>query len=95
MSNVEVFVSPPGDSPSSVALSALVHALAETESIGVVRYVKRARSFPHLGVVIPAIKTDYDCLYYVNVPFAEDLRSYLFAPLDPQRMTKKSNIPSA
>ncbi len=38
MGNVECFVPIPGDAQGSTALSALIHALFETESVGIVRY---------------------------------------------------------
>lgn len=53
MSNVEMFVAPPGDNDAAVALSALVHALAETGSAAIVRYVKRANALPYLGCLLP------------------------------------------
>ncbi len=53
MSNVECIIPLPGDKNASVALSALIHALAETESAAIVRFVKREKAAPHLGVLLP------------------------------------------
>ncbi len=35
------------------------------------------------------MKTDYDCLYYHKLPFAEDLRQYPFPPLASERARKQ------
>ena len=40
------------------------------------RYVKRAKSVPHLGCLVPYIKAEMECLYYNHLPFAEDIRQY-------------------
>eukprot|EP01102_Stenamoeba_stenopodia_P012456 TRINITY_DN3947_c0_g2_i1.p1 TRINITY_DN3947_c0_g2~~TRINITY_DN3947_c0_g2_i1.p1 ORF type:complete len:754 (+),score=228.50 TRINITY_DN3947_c0_g2_i1:208-2469(+) len=93
MGNVECIVAEPGDESAAVALSALVHALFETESVCIIRYVKRANSIPHLGVLMPHIKADYECLFYCKLPFAEDIRQYPFASLDPSR-ARKAFVPS-
>eukprot|EP01119_Soliformovum_irregulare_P022025 TRINITY_DN7445_c0_g1_i3.p1 TRINITY_DN7445_c0_g1~~TRINITY_DN7445_c0_g1_i3.p1 ORF type:complete len:479 (+),score=143.12 TRINITY_DN7445_c0_g1_i3:105-1541(+) len=86
--NVECFVAPPGDTTAGTALSALIRALAETDSVAIVRYVKRNKSVPHLGVLHPHIRPDCENLYYNSLPFSEDIRQYPFAPLDPNRMRK-------
>jgi len=49
----------------------------------IVRFVKIKNAAPHLGVLMPHIKSDLEYLIYQKLPFAEDLRHYPFAPLDP------------
>eukprot|EP01114_Cavostelium_apophysatum_P020328 TRINITY_DN6786_c0_g1_i1.p1 TRINITY_DN6786_c0_g1~~TRINITY_DN6786_c0_g1_i1.p1 ORF type:complete len:724 (+),score=198.04 TRINITY_DN6786_c0_g1_i1:75-2246(+) len=93
MANTEMFVHDPRDPYSGPSLSALIHALAETDSVAIVRYVKRARSIPHLGFLWPHIKSDYECFFYNTLPFAEDIRQYTFASLAPER-ARKAFVPS-
>jgi hypothetical protein len=53
MGNVEMMVPPPDDPQAAIALSALVHALAETGSTAIVRYIKRTNALPYLGCLLP------------------------------------------
>lgn len=93
MGNVECIVPNPSDQAAGTALSALIHALAETDSVAIIRYVKRNKSVPHLGVLSPHIKADYECLFYNALPFSEDIRQFSFASLAPERI-RKSFVPT-
>ena len=37
-------------------------------------YVKRQNSAPKLGILIPEVTSEYECLYFNQLPFAEDVR---------------------
>jgi ATP-dependent DNA helicase 2 subunit 2 len=52
----------------------------------IVRFVKIKNAAPHLGVLMPHIKNEYEYLIYQKLPFAEDIRQYPFAPLDPAQI---------
>ncbi|QSZ30883.1 hypothetical protein DSL72_000441 [Monilinia vaccinii-corymbosi] len=65
-----------------MALSSLVHALYELESCAIARLVKKDGSDPQIVLLSPFIAPDLEGLIDVPLPFAEDIRSYLFAPLD-------------
>jgi len=65
-----------------LALSALIHTLYETESYAVARFVAKDMSEPQLLLLMPSIEPDFECLYDVPLPFAEDVRLYQFPPLD-------------
>ncbi|XP_047401759.1 X-ray repair cross-complementing protein 5 isoform X2 [Sciurus carolinensis] len=69
------------DEAAAVALSSLVHALDELDMVAVVRYVYDRRANPQVGVAFPYIKDAYECLVYVQLPFMEDLRQYMFSSL--------------
>ena len=58
MGNAECMVCDPNDKDAGVALAALVQAMLETDSVGIVRYVKRNRSIPHLGVLYPRMNSE-------------------------------------
>ncbi|KAB1279335.1 X-ray repair cross-complementing protein 5 [Camelus dromedarius] len=53
---------------AAVALSSLIHALDELDMVAVVRYAYDRRANPQ-------------CLVYIQLPFMEDLRQYMFSSL--------------
>ncbi|NXJ73914.1 XRCC5 protein, partial [Trogon melanurus] len=69
------------DENAAVAFSALVHALDELKVVAIVRYAYDRRSNPQVGVAFPCIKDAYECLIYVQLPYMEDLRQYIFSSL--------------
>ncbi|KAL8796891.1 MAG: hypothetical protein Q9195_000974 [Heterodermia aff. obscurata] len=83
-----------------MGFSSLVHALFELESYAVARLVAKAERDPLLILLAPSIESDYECLIDVQLPFAEDLRSYRFPPLDRvvtvsgKVITQHRNIPN-
>ncbi|KAK3723454.1 ATP-dependent DNA helicase yku80 [Vermiconidia calcicola] len=70
------------DDQASMALSALIHALFELDSYAVARLVAKENSQPRILLLAPNIEPDFECLYDTELPFAEDIRSYKFPPLD-------------
>ncbi|NXC93271.1 XRCC5 protein, partial [Certhia familiaris] len=79
------------DENAAVAFSALVRALDELKVVAVVRYAYDRRCNPQIGVAFPYIKDAYECLIYVQLPFMEDLRQYVFSSLK----NNKKCIPTA
>ncbi|XP_045152803.1 X-ray repair cross-complementing protein 5 [Echinops telfairi] len=69
------------DEAAAVALSSLIHALDELDMVAIVRYAYDKRANPQVGVAFPLIKEAYECLVYVQLPFMEDLRQYMFPSL--------------
>nr|XP_035941205.1 X-ray repair cross-complementing protein 5 isoform X3 [Halichoerus grypus] len=69
------------DEAAAVALSSLIHALDELDMVAVVRYAYDRRAHPQVGAALPYIKDAYECLIYVQLPFMEDLRQYMFSSL--------------
>ncbi|KAL1771021.1 X-ray repair cross-complementing protein 5 [Sigmodon hispidus] len=69
------------DEAAAVALSSLIHALDELNMVAIVRYAYDKRANPQVGVAFPYIKDAYECLVYVQLPFMEDLRQYMFSSL--------------
>lgn len=88
------------DEKSEVALSSLVRALLEVESYAIARIVTKDGKDPLLVLLAPHAEPDWECLYDVPLPFAEDIRSYQFPPLDKvitvsgQTLTKHRFLPS-
>ncbi|XP_074000965.1 X-ray repair cross-complementing protein 5 [Numenius arquata] len=79
------------DENAAVAFSALVHALDELKVVAIVRYAYDRRCNPQIGVALPCIKDAYECLIYVQLPYMEDLRLYIFSSLK----NNKKCIPTA
>ncbi|XP_068931288.1 X-ray repair cross-complementing protein 5 [Petaurus breviceps papuanus] len=69
------------DEAAAVALSSLIHALDELDMVAIVRYAYDKRCNPQVGVAFPFIKQTYECLMYIQLPYMEDLRQYLFSSL--------------
>ncbi|XP_075037201.1 X-ray repair cross-complementing protein 5 [Mixophyes fleayi] len=82
---------PKDDDAAAVALSALIQALDETEMVAIVRYAYDRRSNPQVGVAFPHIKEKYKCLVYVQLPYVEDLRQYIFSSLSNNKKIKPTD----
>lgn len=88
------------DTKSEMALSSLIWALSELESYAVARIVTKDGKDPLLVLMAPSIEPEMECLYDVPLPFAEDIRSYQFPPLDRvvtvsgQTLTKHRFLPT-
>lgn len=54
----------------------MVHAMYREDCYAIVRKVFSARSSPEMGCLIPHISADLTCLFYVSLPFDDDLRKY-------------------
>ena len=82
MSQSSIIVGAKGNTKAIMALSSLIHALDEVESYAVGRLVVKDGKGPLIVVLAPSIDPDFECLIQVELPFAEDVRSYQFPPLD-------------
>ncbi|KAJ3486385.1 hypothetical protein NLG97_g6627 [Lecanicillium saksenae] len=70
------------DEKSELAMSSLVWGLNELESYAVARIVTKDGRDPTLVLLAPGLEPELECLYDIPLPFAEDVRSYKFPPLD-------------
>jgi ATP-dependent DNA helicase 2 subunit 2 len=82
LSRTNVIIGRKGDTKASMALSSIIHALREVESYAIARLVSKADKPPILVLLAPLVEPDYECLVDIELPFAEDVRSYKFPPLD-------------
>lgn len=82
MSVSNVIIAQKTNTKAIMALSSLIHALFELDSYGIARLVPKPDKDPVLVLLAPSIEEDYECLLDVQLPFAEDVRSYKFPPLD-------------
>ncbi|KAI6886029.1 SPOC domain-like protein [Hortaea werneckii] len=82
MSRTNVVVAMKNNDKASMALSSFINALFELESYAVARFVAKDNREPRILLLAPNVEQDLECLYDIELPFAEDLRSYKFPPLD-------------
>lgn len=67
---------------AALKLSSFIHSLVQLESYAVARIVTKDGKEPQLLLLGPNIEDDFECLYDIPLPFAEDVRNYKFPPLD-------------
>uniref|UniRef100_A0A8C3D188 X-ray repair cross-complementing protein 5 n=1 Tax=Corvus moneduloides TaxID=1196302 RepID=A0A8C3D188_CORMO len=84
------------DKNAAVAFSALVRALDELKVVAIVRYAYDRRCYPQGWSSFPYIRIYSffplaQCLIYVQLPYMEDLRQYVFSSLK----NSKKCIPTA
>lgn len=82
MGRTNLIVPAKGDDKAAMALSSLIHALYELDSYAVARLVVKENKEPRIMILAPHIDPDLECFYDTELPFAEDIRSYKFPPLD-------------
>ncbi|GAB1320615.1 ATP-dependent DNA helicase yku80 [Madurella fahalii] len=84
MGEAGIIVAQKHNEEAELALSAFIHALHELESYAVARYVQKDDAQPQICLLKPnpGVEDEFECLYDVPLPFAEDVRSYQFPPLD-------------
>lgn len=62
--------------------------------------MKKENNPPLMVALAPSIEPEYECLFEVQLPFAEDVRAYRFPPLDKvitvsgKELKEHRNIPS-
>mgnify|MGYP002385014136 CR=1 FL=1 len=94
MANVlAVSIAPNLPDHHSIAFSSFIHAMYESNKVAIARYVAReGQTTVKMGVLTPHIKADYECLYFTQLPFAEDLRLYTFSSLKKFQPSREQEI---
>ncbi|KAI4787079.1 putative Ku family DNA helicase, partial [Aureobasidium sp. EXF-8845] len=82
MSKTHVIIAQRTNEKAIMALSSFIRALYELETYAVARLVPKDGKSPTMILLAPSIDADAECLFEVELPFAEDLRSYRFPALD-------------
>ena len=83
-----------------IALSSFIHALFELDTYAVARLVTKDGREPQIVLLSPEVTPDYECLIETQIPYAEDVRSYQFPPLDKvvtvsgKVLTEHRNLPN-
>ncbi|OBW66436.1 MAG: Uncharacterized protein AUREO_035020 [Aureobasidium pullulans] len=82
MSKSHVIIAERTNEKAIMALSSFIRALYELETYAVARLVPKQGKSPTMVLLAPSVDADAECLFEVELPFAEDLRSYRFPALD-------------
>ncbi|EGN94086.1 hypothetical protein SERLA73DRAFT_114994 [Serpula lacrymans var. lacrymans S7.3] len=88
MGEVQYIWADPSSAQQQVALSSIVQAMYEKDVLAIARWVTKDGMDPKMGVLAPSVFDKIDCLLWVQMPFADDVRKYNFASLD-YLMSKK------
>ncbi|CAM4754730.1 unnamed protein product [Rotaria magnacalcarata] len=75
-------VAEPAYEEEGQVFAGIVQAMYDTNTVAIVRKCFSERSSPELGFLRPHIAHNHMCMYYVKLPFAEDLRGFDFDNLD-------------
>ncbi|RAL10388.1 ATP-dependent DNA helicase 2 subunit KU80 [Aspergillus homomorphus CBS 101889] len=100
MSTTNIIIAQRANDKAALALSSFIHALFELECYAVARLVVKENKPPIVVLLAPSIEPDYECLLEAQLPFAEDVRTYRFPPLDKvltvsgKVVTQHRNLPS-
>lgn len=100
MSRTNVIIGQRTNDKANLALSSFIHALFELDTYAVARLVPKENKAPTIVLLTPSIEPDHECLYEVELPFAEDLRSYRFPSLNKvltvsgKELKQHRNLPS-
>ncbi|KAH7926187.1 SPOC domain-like protein [Leucogyrophana mollusca] len=81
MGEVQYIWADPGSPQQQVALSSIVQAMYEKDVMAIARWVSKDGMDPKMGVLAPSMFEKIDCLLWVQMPFADDVRKYTFASL--------------
>ncbi|KAJ5574224.1 uncharacterized protein N7459_008651 [Penicillium hispanicum] len=104
MSNTNFIIPQKANDKAALALSSFIRALHELDYYAVARLVTKETRPPMIVLLAPCIEKEddevYESLIEVQLPFAEDVRSYRFPPLDKvvtvsgKIVTEHRNLPS-
>ncbi|KAF9448857.1 SPOC domain-like protein [Macrolepiota fuliginosa MF-IS2] len=100
MGEVQYIWADPTSPQQQVALSSVVQALYEKGAVAIARWVSKDEMDPKMGVLFPEVFDKVECLLWVQMPFADDVRRYTFASLDNlvsktgEQITKHPYIPT-
>ncbi|KAJ7480055.1 SPOC domain-like protein [Mycena galericulata] len=81
----------PSQPEQEVAISSIAQAMYEKDAMAIARWVTKDGMDAKMGVLAPCIAAGVDCLLWVGMPFADDVRKYTFASLD-NLVSKKGEV---
>ena len=100
MGKTNIVIAQRTNNKAIMGLSSFIHALYELESCAIARLVLKDGKSPVLVLLFPHFEPNLECLVDVELPFAEDVRTYKFPPLDRivtvsgKVLTEHRNIPN-
>ncbi|KAF7306399.1 Ku domain-containing protein [Mycena indigotica] len=91
MGEVQYIWGDPSQPEQQVAISSIAQAMYEKNVMAIARWVSKDGMDPKMGVLTPGIDDGVDYLLWSHMPFADDVRKYMFASLD-KLVSKKGEI---
>ena len=88
MGEVQYVWADPSSGESQVAFSSIIQAMLSRKLVAIARWVSRDQMDPKMGLLIPRELEKVDCLLWMQMPFADDVRKYTFPSLE-NLMNKK------
>ena len=64
-----------------VSFSSIVQAMLARNVVAIARFVSRDDMDPRMGLLVPREFEKIDCFLWLAMPFADDVRRYVFPPL--------------
>ncbi|TPX46166.1 hypothetical protein SeMB42_g03803 [Synchytrium endobioticum] len=83
LSNDLMVVPEPGNKHAMTTMITLAQAMRIKEYVALTRFVARKGGKPKLGILIPSLKKGKCHFHWIQFPFADDVRVYEFAALQP------------
>ena len=81
MGEVQYVWAEPSNGAVQFAFSSIVQAMIARSVVAIARLVSRDDMDPKMGLLVPRDFEKVDCFLWVMMPFADDVRRYLFPPL--------------
>ncbi|KAG8876714.1 ATP-dependent DNA helicase II subunit 2 [Tulasnella sp. 332] len=75
-----------------IALSSFIRAMVIKDVLAIVRWVHSNEAEPRMAVCSPVVEPAADYMFMVRVPFAEDIRNYVFPSLDNLGNQKRESV---
>ncbi|KAJ7071583.1 SPOC domain-like protein [Mycena amicta] len=82
MGEIQYIWGDPSQPEQQVAISSIAQAMFEKDVMAIARWVTKDGMDPKMGVLAPGIDEGVDFLLWSHMPFADDVRKYMFASLD-------------
>jgi hypothetical protein len=82
MGEISYIVADTASPQQQTALSSIIRAMYQKGVLAIARMVSRDDADPKMGILKPCIEPNMDYLLWAQMPFADDVRRYRFAPLD-------------
>lgn len=82
MGEVQFVWADPSTAYSQLAFSSIVRAMREGKVVAIARLVTRDGMDPKMGLLIPQDQEGVDCFLWLQMPFADDVRKYVFPALE-------------
>ncbi|KAF7310439.1 Ku domain-containing protein [Mycena chlorophos] len=82
MGEIQYIWGDPSQPAQQVAISSIAQAMYEKDSMAIARWVSKDGMDAKMGVIAPCIDEGVDFLLWSHMPFADDVRKFMFPSLD-------------